>query len=411
MAWYDFMMPGRAEQRMMTVDSVYGGPRSDFMQLFGLDSASATSGHVTIEHALTVPAVSCAVNFIAETLATIPLDYFRRDRAGNRIEGSGPLLAIIKDAATDGMTAYEWRKSLLVAKLTGGRGLSYIERDSGGRVLNLWPMDPARTTIRQDGFVRSYDYQDGRKQTYQASEVIDLPFMLASDGLSHRSPISMGKDAIALAIAATQYGTAFFNGGGVPPFVITGNFQSGAAMQRASDDLAKAVAKAKSEKRLALALPTGHEIKQLGIDPEKSQLVELKRFCIEEIARVYAIPPIFLQDLTHGTYSNTEQQDLHFVKHTLMHHVRQFEQELNLKLFGRSNRNHYLEFNVDGIMRGDFKTRMEGWARGIQTGIVTPNEARRAENYSDAAGGDSLFMQGATVPIEQAGQTNGGAAI
>jgi len=398
MAWLDFLR--RSETRTVTGPKVYS---EDFWSAIGLDVGTAAGVTVTIETALRVPAVSCAVNFIAETVASLPLDYYRRDRSGNRVDGTGPLLALVKDAANDELTSFEWRKGLLLGKLTGGRGLCYIERNERGQAVSFWPMDPAKTTVKRDGFSRLYEYRDGRVQTYRADEVIDLTFMLKSDGVCHRGPITMGRDAIGLAIAATEYGAKFFNGGGVPPFALTGNFQSGKAMQAAADDLARAVKKAKGENRLALALPAGIELKPFGANPEDSQLVEIKRFCIEEVARIYSIPPTFLQDLTHGTYSNTEQQDLHFVKHTLLHHVRQFEQELNLKLFGRSNRNHYLEFNVDGIMRGDFKTRMEGWAQGVQNGIIQPNEVRRAENWPDAAGGDRLFMQGATVPIDQAG--------
>jgi len=106
-----------------------------------------------------------------------------------------------------------------------------------------------------------------------------------------------------------------------------------------------------------------------------------------------------LQDLSNGTYSNSEQQDLHFVKHTLKRWIEQIEQELNLKLFGRGNNSRFVEFNVDGLLRGDFKTRMEGYAIGIQNALLKPNEARRAENRPDDSEGDELLIQGATVPL------------
>jgi len=110
------------------------------------------------------------------------------------------------------------------------------------------------------------------------------------------------------------------------------------------------------------------------------------------------LPPVFLQDLTHGTFSNTEQQDLHFVKHTVKRWVEQTEAEMNLKLFGR-NSAQYVEFNVDGLLRGDFKTRMEAHATSIQNGIRTPNEVRDIENLPPMDEGDNLMIQGATVPI------------
>ena len=138
--------------------------------------------------------------------------------------------------------------------------------------------------------------------------------LLYSDGLTSISPILNSKDAIGLMIAVTKYGAKFFNNGGVPPFVVTGKFETGKALKRASQDLSKAIKDASIEKNLALTLPMNHDIKPIGADPEKSQMVEVKRFQVEEIARIYSLPPVFLQDLTHGTFSNTEQQDLHLVK-------------------------------------------------------------------------------------------------
>jgi HK97 family phage portal protein len=176
-------------------------------------------------------------------------------------------------------------------------------------------------------------------------------------------------------------------------------------LERSSADMEAAVQNAAKQRKLALSIPTGHEIKSIGADPEKSQLVLLQRFVIEQIARIYSLPPVFLQDLTHGTFTNTEQQDLHFVKHTLKRWVEQFEQELNLKLFGRGNGKQYVELNVDGLLRGDFKTRMEGYARAITTGQLAPDEAREMENRPKMGGAaGKLHMQGAMLPIDKLGQ-------
>jgi HK97 family phage portal protein len=147
-------------------------------------------------------------------------------------------------------------------------------------------------------------------------------------------------------------------------------------------------------------MPLMHELKAIGIDPEKSQLTDGRRLQLEEIARIYQLPPIFLQDLTHGTLSNTEQQDLHFVKHTLSQWIKAWEQECNLKLFGPRNRSKFVEFNVDGLLRGDFRTRMEGYAKAIQNAINTPDEVRAMENWPKKGGdADKLHIQGATVPL------------
>ncbi|CDO37136.1 phage portal protein [Novosphingobium sp. KN65.2] len=364
---------------------------------------SASGAVVNIETALKVPAVSAAVNVLSGSLAGLPLHTYRRGKNG-RDKVSGRLATLLHDAPNAYISSFDWRKKLFSDKLTHGRGLSYIERAENGSIMAIWPLDPARVVVKRDRFVNTYHYSEGgRTIIYDAAEIIDLPFMLKSDGYSHRGPVAMGKDAIGLAISVNEYGSKFLANGGVPPFAVTGQFQSGAALQRASDDLAKAVKNAAKENRQALTLPAGLDIKPIGTEPEKTQMVETQKYCTEQIARLYNIPPTFLQDLSHGTYSNSEQQDLHFVKHTLKSHVEQFEQELNLKLFGQFSRSQYVELNMDGLLRGEFKTRMEGWARGVQTGIIKPSEVREAENLPFADGSDQLFMQGATVPI---GQTN-----
>lgn len=401
MAWWNFKKEERAsEERASIEDPNVPISEPNIIQILGWSgSTSATGINVNVDNALGVPAVWAAVQFIAGTIAGLPLHVYKKTE-DNREKIKGGLATVLHDAPNDETSSFEWRKYIFERVLTGGRGLTYIERNTMGRIINLWPLDPASVKIYRRGGRKFYQYtENGKTTTYNATEIIDIPFMLASDMLTAKSPITCNKDAIGLAIAATNYGSQFFNNGGVPPFVMTGNFQTGAAMKRASDDLEQAVKTASKEGRLALTLPAGHEIKSIGADPEKSQLTELKRFCIEEIARIYSLPPTFLQDLTHGTFSNTEQQDLHFVKHTVKRWVEQFEQELNLKLFGRQNTSQYVEFNLDGLLRGDFTTRMNGYAQAIQNAVLTPNEARQAENRPNHGKGDDLLVQGATVPL------------
>lgn len=401
---------GAQEDRGEVPNGTVPTSSSNFLQIINGMGYGATDSGVAVntETALGVPAVWTAVNFLSGTLAGLPLQVFRRN--GDRRERiRGGLANILHDSANDEMSAFEWRKYSFDQVFTGGRSFTFIERNGNGRIVNLWPLDPAAMTVRIDGWRKTYIYSDdGRKLTYKAAEIIDIPFMLKSDRVSHRGPIQTNRNIIALSIAATQFGSKYFQNGGVPPFAITGNFQSGRAMGRASEDLSEAIRKAAKEQRQALALPEGMDIKPIGQGAEKTQLVELKRFCIEEIARIYALPPTFLQDLTHGTFSNVEQQDLHFVKHTLKRWVEQVEQELNLKLFGRNPRDgRFVEFNLDGLLRGDFKTRMDGYAQAIQNAILTPNEVRRRENMPDMPEGDRLYIQGATVPIEAAGEDQG----
>lgn len=390
----------RRENRTLTAQNQPGlSPQAMLERLGVFELGSSTGMVVTTDTALGVSAVWAAVNFMSGTLASFPLHVYRRS-GDNRTKVNDNLARVLHDAVNDELSSFDWRKRFFVEVFTNGRGLTFIERNKLGKVINLWPLDPMRTTIALRDGRRVYTYREGKKESvFTASEIIDIAFMLRSDGYTSRPPLLTNADAVGLAISVNKYGNRFFANGGVPPFAITGQFQSPGAMQRASDDMAGAVRNAASQDRQTIVLPAGLEIKTIGIDPEKSQLVNLKRFSIEEIARIYSLPPTFLQDLTHGTYSNSEQQDLHFVKHTISQWVQQFEQELNLKLFGRNNKSLFAEMNIDGLLRGDFMTRMNGYASGIQNAILTPNEARRRENLPDAPDGDRLLIQGATVPL------------
>lgn len=402
----------KAEARAGLEDPTVPVSAHALLEFFGLEDAGGASDiAVTAETALSVPAIWSAINFIAGEIAMLPMHVYRRSKTGpERLDN--PLSVLLHDCVNDDLlTSFDWRKQVFETVLCRGRHVSFIERAPTGRILNIWPLDPQGVTVKKTGGRKSYVYRDGgRTVEYEAAEVIDIAFMLKSDGLKHFAPYRLMRDTIALSIASTRYGTKFFNNGGVPPFAIEGAFKSPRAMQQAADDMDAAVKKASRERRLALTLPSGLTVKPLGVDPDKSKYVELQRFLIEQSARVFQLPPVFVQDLTHGTMANTEQQDLMLVKHTLQRWINQFEQELNAKLFGRTNNRTYVKLNVDGLLRGDFKTRMEGYAAGVQNGILMPNEARDREEMGAAPGGDQLYLQGATVPLTASGKSPAGSA-
>lgn len=365
---------------------------------------------VSSQTAIEVPAVWCAVNFLSDTIAALPLQVFKKGEKGRETLDNDPLYGILHDAPNEEWTSFSWRKYSMVNVLLTGRSYTFIERNKAGRVMNLWPLDPVNMEVeRRDGRKR-YIYRDsGNTHTYASTEIVDVPFMLGHDGLCHIDPVQKLRGAIGLSIALEQYAQKFFANGGVPPLALYGPMPSPGAAARAALDVQDAVKAANAERRNVMIMPSGHELKPVGVDPQKSQMEEARRMQIEEIARIYGIPPIFLQDLTHGTFSNTEQQDLMLAKHTLTHWLKAWEQELNLKLFSARNRTKFCEFNLDALLRGDFQTRLEGYAKGIQNAIYTPDEVRKMENWP-AQGGEAekLHIQGATVPLGMQSTVNNG---
>ena len=362
---------------------------ANFMEFFGLTASNLPTP--TLDNALRVPAVAAAVSFLSTSMANLPI-HVRRE-TGERTGGA--LQRLLNEAPNPEWTSFGWRKYMWTQVFTGGRGVSWIERD-GARIVAIWPMDPRKTQVKRQGGRKVYIF-DGNK-TYPAADVIDVPFLLKPDQLGAYGPVALGAKAITLALALGDYAAQFFANGGVPPLALYAPAASPGAMRRGADDVMEAVKSANAEGRPVLYMPTGTELKPIGFEPDKGQLTEARRLQVEEIARVYNLPPIFLQDLSRATFTNSEQQDLHLVKHVIAGWAKALEEELNLKIMGRTR---YAEHGLDALLRGDMKSRMEAHAQAIQNAIRTPDEVRALENLP-AMGGDAsrLLVQGATVPLD-----------
>lgn len=365
-----------------------------FLTFFGVSNDSLPA--ITVDRALQVPAFAAAVNFLSASMANLPLHVYR-SRKDSTERAGGNIQKLLNEAPNPEWSSFAWRKYMWQQVFTGGRGISYLVRNDVGNVVGIYPVEPTKVTIKIDGLRRIYRI-DARD--YPSSEIIDIPFLLKRNQIDSYAPIVIGAKALQLALAMGDYASHFFAGGGIPPLALTGPLPQGAeAMKRAMNDIHRAIDAAKSSSKPLFPMPPGHELKPVGFEPEKGQMTDARRFQVEEIARIFNLPPVFLQDLTHGTFSNTEQQDLHLVKHLIAQWAKAFEDELNLKLFGQLNNSRYVEHSLDGLQRGDFASRMSGLSQAIQNAIMTPNEARALENRPPLENGDDLLIQGATVPL------------
>jgi HK97 family phage portal protein len=379
------------EQRMITEIPGIEREGANLLRVFGIGDIALPS--CTIDAALSIPSVWAAVSFLSRTLAALPLHAYRSTSNGPK-KISGGLEDIVHNAPNEEWTSFKFRQHFWQQVFTGGRGLGHIDK-TGTSIHALWPIIPTGVEIKRSPKGKT-TYKQGAK-TYAAHEVIDVPFMLKADGVGHYSPIVHCAETIQISLAMRRYGAKFFAGGGVPPLGLYGPLPVGPeAMKRAMADVQRAIDAARDSSVPIVQLPPGYELKPIGFDPEKGQMTDARRFEVEEIARIYNLPPVFLQDLTHGTFSNTEQQDLQLVKHLVAHWAQALEQEMNLK-FGRKN--VYVEHNLDGLMRGDLLSRMQAHGQAVQNAIRTPNEVRALENLPPKPNGDDLMIQGATVPI------------
>ena len=245
----------------------------NFLHIMGWGDFQSSAGvTVNIDNALGVPAVWAAVNFISGTLASLPLEVYR----GNQRVTDG-IGAWLNRAINPTTSSFQWRKYSYEQVLTGGRSVTLILRNGRGDVTDLVPLDPSDLHV-QEVMTSEFPTKTYRSKSrvYQASEVIDLHFMLKHNQIDIRGPVMTNKDIIGLAIAAARYGSKAFQSGGIPPAVLQGPFQSGAAAQRASEDIAATTARLAREGRPVMALPAGHELRSVGFSPEQMQLLELQ---------------------------------------------------------------------------------------------------------------------------------------
>lgn len=376
-----------------------------FNELFGSNS-NITGEAVNVEAAMGVTAIWQAVNCIAGTIAHLPLHLYTTDKEGNASKKTkDPLYRIVHDRANGVHTAFQFWKWVVTQLQLEGRAIAILLHDKGDRVAGMIPVPVSEVTIEQairdKKMVRTYTYKN---IVYGSWQVLDFVLTLKSDGVSHYNPISANRNAIGLIIAAERYSATLFANGGIPPLTLEGPPMTAAASERATGDFEEAMRGNRSRSRKIINIPTNFKLSPLGLDPSKQQVIELRKWQVSEVSRIFNIAPAMLHDLTTGTYSNVEQQNLSFAQHTIAPIIELIEQELNAKLFGERNKSDYVEFNMDGLQRGDFLSRMEGSARAVNSGIRTPNEIRAYDNLAPLPGGDKLYIQGATVPLENAGK-------
>lgn len=395
-SWYRAQHEQRMANPLENPTIPISASSEEFMSFFGQVIGNDTSlPMVTLENAMEVPAIFSIVGFLSRTLANLPLHAFK-EANGEADKIDGDLAMLLNEAPNPEWSSFAWRQYMWQQVFTGGRGLSWIERQ-GAKAVGIWPMDPSHTEIVRRNGRKTYKF-DGKE--YPAADVIDIPFMLKRDQLGSYSPILSNKKTIGLALAMNNYAGNIFAGGGIPPLSLEGPVPEGAdSFRRAYSDVQRAIRLAREAGAPFFAMPPGHALKSIGIEPDKAQMILSRLYQTQECARIYNMPPVFVGDLSDGTMANTEQQDLHLVKHNVANKAKQFEDELNLKLFGQRRRARKVKHNLDGILRGDFKSRSDALARAIQTGQLTPNEARALENRAPMEHGDKLYIQGATVPL------------
>ena len=381
---------------------------------------NSTSGkRVNERSAMQMTAVYSCVRILSEAVAGLPLHLYQyTDKSSKEKAVDNPLYFLLHDEPNTEMTSFVFRETLMTHLLLWGNAYSQIIRNGKGEVVGLYPLMPDRMTVNRDEKGRLYyeymvssdDAKTLKDGTVRLSpyDVLHIPG-LGFDGLVGYSPIAMAKNAIGLAIAAEEYGSKFYANGATPSGILE---YPGTVKEpdKVRESWNAGFGGSSNAHKIAV-LEEGMKYTPISISPNEAQFLETRKFQINEIARIFRVPPHMVGDLEKSSFSNIEQQSLEFVKYTLEPWLVRWEQAMQRSLIPQDDKSKYfIKFNVDGLLRGDYQSRMQGYATARQNGWMSANDIRELENLDRIPaedGGDLYLINGNMMPLSMSGAAYG----
>ena len=387
------------DRRQTPQDAVSAAPTFSF-------GSSMSGKSVTPSSAIQVSAVYACVRVIAETIASLPLHVYESTAAGSRKANEHPLYRLLHDEPNTEMTSFIWREVMLSHLLLYGNSYCQIIRSGRSRIVGLYPLLPDHMAVDRDSkgkLTYTYTTSEGRMEQLNPEDVLHIPVSALTASWAtapsrwRRRPWAghrrggVRQQVLPERRAAQRYPDA-------PEY--------GQGSRRPSGQLERGLW------RLRQCQPRGgfgggHDVVPLSMPNNEAQFLETRKFQVTEICRIFRVPPHMIGDLERATFSNIESQNISFAVHTIRPWLVRIEQAINKTLIPENEKGrYYAQFNIDGLMRGDYKSRMEGYAIARQNGWMSANDIRALENLNPISaeeGGDSYLVNGNMIPISLTG--------
>ena len=376
----------------------------NFVKGIDLDGYYSGSGVAVDEFkAMQTSAVYACVRVIAETVASLPLFLYRKDKESKIKAYQHPLYEVLHDLPNYETTSFCFREAMMASLLLYGNAYAKIVRDKNGHVVELWYLKPNLMKVERDKETRRLKYtysDDNENKTYvfDSEQIFHIPG-LSFNGITGISPIEQAREAIGLALATEEFGAKFFSNGARPGGVLE---HPGVVKdpERIRESWNKVYQGTRNSHKIAV-LEEGMKYHEIGIPPEQAQFLQTRKYQLNEICRIFRVPPHLVGDLERSTFSNIEHQSIDFVTHTIRPWLVRWEQAIYKSLLNEQERRlYYAKFNVDGLLRGDFATRMQGYATARQNGWMSINDIRSLEDMNPIPaeqGGDDYLVNGNMV--------------
>ena len=331
---------------------------------------------------------------IAEDVASLPVKLYESKGNGEREElRDHPVADLLRMQPNHEMTPFTFIETMTAHVLLYGNAFAEIERNGAGVPVALWPLLPDRVSVRIVGGEVVYEYNSGGNTTMLSSDKVIHLRGLGSDGVVGYSPIAYARETVGMSRALEKSGGAFFANSSRPSGVLShpGRLTED-AMRRLRQSWESLHSGASNAGRAAI-LEEGMSWTATSVPHDDAQWLEARQFALQDIARIYRVPPHMIGDLSHATFSNIESQQIAYLQHTLMPWLKRWEQELTRKLISFPREGGlYLEFLADGVLRGNTSERYGAYKVARETGWLSVNEIRKRENMNPIDGGDAYIQ-------------------
>jgi HK97 family phage portal protein len=371
-------------------------PARWFKEAVGIEE-SLSGVPVTVESSLGCAEVLACTRLLAESVASLPLHTFTRTTNDKQRDTNHPLYRVLHTQPNPYQSSFTWRSQVMGHCLLRGNSYSLIDRDESGRVTALWPLLPENITVETKGGEISYTYFHlSQRQTYTFDQILHLKgFSL--NGITGLGLIDLARQSIGLSMVQLAHAASSFKNKARPAIALKSPGKlSQEARNLAKDSFAENFGSALNAGKTVILDP-GWELQTLGFNAEEAQLIQNRQFSVQEIARIFRVSPSLIGDLSRSTYSNIESEMLSFLIHSLRPWLVNFEQEFSLKLFNGDDQ-HFAEFDISGVARGDMAARYEAYSKGIASGFLTVADIRRWENLPFVEGSDVLNRPANLLP-------------
>ncbi len=362
-----------------------------------LGMRSTGSKIVSPETATAIPAVHACVQVIAETISSLPLPIYRRmDNEGKEVDKSHPLYQVLNIQANPAQTSMEFREQLLASCALTGNGYALKEIDGRGAIKALYPLHPGQVHPEKliNGRVRYVVTPDkGGTVKYTQDEIFHLRYR-SSDGFTGLSPITIARETIGIALAQQEYETSLMTNAAMPAGALEHpsslNEKQKNSLRQSIKDITGGTRKAGN----LIVLEEGMKYQQISLSQKDAEFIESRKLTLEDIVRIYRVPPPTIGILDKATYSNITEQSRMLVMHCLRPWMVRLEKAMTMSLLTEhGRRTHFIEHNAEGLLRGSIKERYEAYRIAREWGWLNVNEIRRKENEASIGEDGDTYRQ------------------